>query len=62
LKIKKTLEKTEGATKNENSRGTGNIRHTRQKRKTNKTKINIAQKTQKTKKISNTDPPKSCFL
>jgi len=42
--------KTEGTIKNEQSRDTGNIGNTRHRSKTNKT--------QKSKKISNTDPTK----
>ena len=45
------LDKTEGAIKNGQSRDTGNIGYTGQRRKTNKAKNT----TQKTKKMSNTD-------
>jgi hypothetical protein len=45
------LKKTEGATKNGQSRETGNIGYTRHRPKTNKTKYI----TQKTKKMSNMD-------
>ena len=47
-------EKTEGAIKNEQSRDTGNIGYTGRKQ-TNKQK----NKTQKTKRMSNTDPTKT---
>ena len=47
------LEKTEGAIKNGQSRETSNIAYTRHRTKTNKAKTT----TQKTKKISNTNPP-----
>jgi hypothetical protein len=46
--------KTEGAIKYGQSRETSNIEYTRHRTKTNKTKIT----TQKTKKMSNTDPNK----
>ena len=52
--IPMTLEKTEGAIKNGQSRDTGNIEHTRHMTQTNKTNT-----TQKTKKMSNTDPTKN---
>ena len=45
----------QGAIKNGQSRDTGNIRYTRHRTKTNKTKNT----TQKTKNMSNTDPTKS---
>jgi hypothetical protein len=48
------VEKTEGAIKNRQSRETGNIEYTRHRTKTNKTNNT----TQKTKKMSNTDPNK----
>jgi hypothetical protein len=48
----KELEETKGAIKNVQSRDTGNIGHTGQ-RQTQEQKHNI---TQKTKKMSNTDP------
>jgi hypothetical protein len=49
------LEKTKGAIKNGQSRDTDNIGYTRHRTKTNKTKST----TQKTKKMSNTDPTKN---
>jgi hypothetical protein len=49
------LEKTKGAIKNGKSRDTDNIGYTRHRTKTNKTKST----TQKTKKMSNTDPTKN---
>ena len=52
------LEKTEVAIKNGQSRKTGNIEYTRHKTLTNKTK----NKTQKTKKMSNTEPIKTSIL
>jgi len=55
--IPMTLEKTEGAIKNGQSRDTGNIEHTRHMTQTNKTNT-----TQKTKKMSNTDPIKNQVL
>jgi len=51
-----TLEKTEGAIKNEQSRDTGNIGHTRHRTKANKTKKNT---NKKAKKKNNTDPTKN---
>ena len=48
------LEKTEGAFKNGQSRETVNTRHIGHRTKTNKAKNT----TQKTKKMSNTDPSK----
>ena len=50
-----SLEKTKRAIKNGQSRDTDNIGYTRQRTKTNKAKST----TQRTKKMSNTDPTKN---
>ena len=52
---KQTLEKSKGEIKNEQSKVTGNIGYTRHSMKTNKRK----KKTQKAKKMGNTDPTKN---
>jgi hypothetical protein len=52
------LEKTEGVIKNRQSRETGNIGYTRHRTKTNKNEKQH-NTTQKTKKMSNTDPSKN---
>jgi hypothetical protein len=48
------LEKAERASKNGQSRDTANIENTRHRTKTSKNT------TQKNRKMSNTDPPKTC--
>ena len=53
--VNKTLEETEGATKNGQSRDTGNIGLTGSRTET----IIKKNTTQKTKKMSNTDPTKN---
>ena len=53
------LEKAEGATKNGQSRDTGNSGHTRHKSKTNKKNTQKHNTTQKTKTMSTTDPIKT---
>ena len=55
------LEKTEGTFGNEQYSDTGNIGHSTKRKKKKKNQQKTPQKyTQKTKKMSNTDPPKSC--
>jgi hypothetical protein len=53
--IEYTLYNTEGVIKNGQSRATGCIEYTSHRTNTNKTKVT----TQKTKKMSNTDPTKN---